>query len=1583
MATNPDINSDLEPAVNDIPTPVETVDVPESEPGARDWNVFGPDEEEEQEAAKAQDLFDEEPETKFTPQVAPSDRNLSASVLAIALSDPAVSNDITLLSEANLEMARGLLENQQEYNARLRVAANRSIDTLKYLDEIRTGYERRAQQGETIPEGVRELVDQTYNDVTQSNTERRAAYAAEMETVERVRDFMTNGDIHEAYLVRSVAFNGGGAEQQLIDHMTRQLILAQRAEELETEYEDSDWIRGFFNGVLRAVPLLDSFSAAGILDDAGIEGSNGGIINFILRGENLKDQREVLLGLPMEDFAEAMAADGPVMKAIRENASWLMDDPARAQEVGAILLSQKNDGAKLENFFGGLDAVLLGGGMVGRTTGILKGLGAAKASRDLTTKAVLETLQNGPQAAKRATSLGADEVMDNLTPSAFRADATGVGMSADVVASLRTAEEIRRLFPDLMATNRFNSADEIQAAYESVEKSLMKEKYGKFIKDVTFVEENIRTGASKTFAGEVAADGATIHKVVITAGKKDGGGYAKPGYAKGLDSHFGREGTVWQDPVSKQWFNRYEVEVPADGFITGTLDTPDAALTFLRSSAVTADRSGVARGVVAGNAANLFKRKVADTIKNSMKGLSRKERNALNQVIMKGQNEAKWYDEAEFGQLYERTHGREPSKQAFEAYSVYRSMNDVDYLVRNEALYLRKYNEGFSSHKFSFEGNEVDVDGVLMTDPKKRPAGSQLWDADARRWLPENIPSSEIKKMVDEGYVMLRLDNPLNLPDKSLVRHVMVKKGGLKSRPLRRTQLNYSEGGSRAYKATHFIKQAMEDVGGNLISPRAHIAGSNLNEMKAWAQTMNGALELAAKGEKDPFRFDDIFQNRKGFPTGEEFMEMVDTGKISTKHKFEVVEDQGMPSAYFGKGQDALKYVDMDEVAIDQYYRSNGNMYYGSKGEALKDTTGEFAETIDPWETLNSSLSEASRTYSFSGYKQNMLERFKNTYGQFLENGGASDTYSSLYRLATADVAQGVDSKIASRIKQEQSAIRRLMNFQTGFEKDLAQRWRRAADWVLGDAAENSIRGHTRSFMYWLDRNNPVQAIRSFTFDSNLGFFNIGQLFIQSSTLMSAMALSPRHGAKGLSMVPTMKMYAVSGYRDDVLDTLAKNGAWKGSFDTADEFKEYAKFLRDSNLYEVSGHNLAQLREYGADRLFGATGAYNAVAEKGRMFFYFAEQANRSVSSRIAWEELKERGLKPGTAKFRDEFSLLTDDYSFNMMSQTSAGFQHGLTSIPTQFWAYSFRMMDALMGKRFTTQQKVRLLTMNMAMGGAAGVPGGALIAKLYEEYTGGPVSIEEADGWLARGVIDGLVHTLTEADVEIGKKIGSADLITNVIKDVMGTGEYGEKTVLEMAMGAAGGKLGSALPALADVVKYSAAENGVGGPLEKEVWLRLAREIATFKNGTAAYNAALYDTYVSKSGQTIAADLPDADAFFFALGFTPGEQGRLGYYFDQNDSEEVEEAAKMLNRWRQDAFTYPDKYEESRQKAQAFMSLYPPHQRMAIKRRAQRIESPSLYDSVTIRFEKDLRRDEFIDNTVSSIQEETNTGYENLENN
>jgi len=962
-----------------------------------------------------------------------------------------------------------------------------------------------------------------------------------------------------------------------------------------------------------------------------------------------------------------------------------------------------------------------------------------------------------------------------------------------------------------------------------------------------------------------------------------------------------------------------------------------------------------------------------------MKGVSKKDAAFTNSVIEKGISESRWYSYDEFADNFQRQAGYMPSDRVRNQYETYRALHDVAYITRNNELYRKAAAEGAESLKFTLGGRTVDIDGVVNWTPKKKPLNDDVWDAESGRWLDKDV---DLEKMAKDGWVQVKLTNPFDLPNGDVAHFVMVRRGDLEIRPLRRIQLNYSMGGSRAYNTKWFAKQARTNGVGSLLNPRTFIAGMNPNDTKAWARVMNEAIDYAKtnKGKMDIEDLRTILSKHGHTPSAEEFQDLVDANKIDINNHIEVVHDREMPSQYFGKNEHDLRYVDASETSAESYERSMGRLYYGEKGEHLKDYTGKPAELINPLESLNKTLVEATRTTGLSGYKDSMLTRFKDTYGGFLDLD-TIDTTDSLYKLAEARIKPGVplSDGLVAQIKNEQAALRRILRFETKFERSLRETNRNIAEWVLGSAREGTIRD--RLYHSLSDSSlSPVEFLRSMAFDLNLGFFNVGQLFIQSSTLASAIALyGPIKGAKAVPAAAAMVAYSISKYSDNVLDVMAKKGIHKlAGFKSEEEFKQFAHFLRDSGVDTVTGSNLSMINSYGSERVFGAASKWDVATEKGRMFFYAAEQLNRSGAARIAWDILTEKGMKPGSSKFKEEFIRLTNDYSMSMMNHTTAGFQHGLASIPTQFWAYSFRMAEVLGGKTFTKEQKIRFLLANFAMAGTAGIPFGFIAEKTYEHMTGEPTSFDQNAfaATMERGLIDALAYVATDADVRIGDKVGTMDTIPNTILDFLNLGEYGDKSLLEVATGATGGKIGSVVPTMWDVLYYSssvAAGWDEAAPIAKDAWIKMAREIQTLNFTHNAYIAYNYNEFYNKSGDLVADALPDADSFFFALGFNPAEMDEMSYYnkINKENKTTVNDAAKIISRWRQQAFTRPDTYEENRQKELAFMQLFSPSEKRKILRRAFEIKDPSMSESIKRRVKKELQEGKFYDAVGEGLNE------------
>jgi hypothetical protein len=1040
--------------------------------------------------------------------------------------------------------------------------------------------------------------------------------------------------------------------------------------------------------------------------------------------------------------------------------------------------------------------------------------------------------------------------------------------------------------------------------------------------------------------------------------------------------------------VSGGYFVKARFNISEEGFRTTALDTPENGMfSFARSDARRVDSSAQRKAVAAGANADKLQKAITDRLRESVKGINGEDRGRLDEIIRMGQNKSQWANDSQFRALFERLSGGEPpSDRVLGAYKEYQLANDLEYVIRNDEMYKTYAASGHETVTFDLGKTGLKINGTgKVTIGGTKPTERVFNSTDGIHYNSRNpLTAEEFKRLSDEGYVLVTTKEPVGFPDGTKLRQVMMKREELTRAPLSREQLAYKAGGHRMYTGKYFIKQTMRgvqpDTGSSyLLNPNVYRTGNNPNRLRAWADIFNRALDDVANGITDPQHFDDnVFANGKGlsFPKGEEFLREVEAGRINVKDHVEVVGDRELPAAYNEADDRVLRLVDEDESSTGGYFRTTGRLYTSSRGEALTDEFGQLAETVDPWETANTALANISRMSSLSNYKLNVMDRFRNTYGAHLDVRNVERLTDS--ELIKAKPKNGTSLELKRQINAEQAAVSRILNFETEFEKTANQQASNVARWILGDA-DGGFREKAHDAFYWLNKNNPVNYIRGLAFDAKLGLFNVGQLFLQSSTMLASTALSPRHGLKGMGGALPMFAYVNAKGAENVLDVLAKNGSWRvAGFGTEQEFKEYARFAYKSGFMDVSNTHLS-INDFRPNRVFGASSVIEGIREKGRVFFYSAEILNRSVSTRIAWEELKEQGVQLGSAEFREKFIGLADDYSMNMTHESSAAFQKGLWSIPTQFWGYNVRSMDAMFGKRFTPAQRSRLILSQFALYGAGGVP----LIDAFGEYakTQGGVPIETGTlaSYLDRGVMDNAFAALTGADIRIGEKLGTGQFLTDTLKktgaaeiinnisnpiigDIFTINSFDEQSIAETAGGAtfsiATSAIGTGKDVIASVYDYARAESGndQGFPILKENILKMADNISTVSNVHKALLVNQYGIYRSNGGSIQASGLPSQDAFFVALGMRPQEVDNMAVMqqFTKNREDVVKEAAKVVRNWRQEAFTIPDKYEENQKKVNFYVSLLPPAIRKQVLNQTN-VDSASLYEYIQKKYDQE----------------------------
>jgi hypothetical protein len=615
----------------------------------------------------------------------------------------------------------------------------------------------------------------------------------------------------------------------------------------------------------------------------------------------------------------------------------------------------------------------------------------------------------------------------------------------------------------------------------------------------------------------------------------------------------------------------------------------------------------------------------------------------------------------------------------------------------------------------------------------------------------------------------------------------------------------------------------------------------------------------------------------------------------------------------------------------------------------------------------NQALFNVARLSSFDDFKTSAVQRWVNTYGKFLEHDPNASP-AEIFNGATVGRRASLDLK--HQIEGQREAIQRMLNFRSDFDLWKENTLRKMHEWIVGNS-DNVLRQAISKAPLWVIDHNPINVLRGLAFDMKLGMLNPGQLLVQISTAFSALAMSPKAGLKGMFTIAPWIAYRTAirnGVGDNVLDVLAKRGFAKLSgFSNEVEFKNYFKFLDKSGFFAFGDSHLLVNTAHPA-AAYSFLNKQDAVRTAGRFFFNRAEDVNRLVAARIAYDEAVAKFGKAdlGNFEFSEFFRARAENYSFNMSQTSAAAWQKGLLSIPTQFWAYNWRMMEALVGKQFTRNQKIRLLMSQMFMAGTAGVPLGSLITDLMNKHTGAaprlaahpddargePSTGEIAYATLQRGMVDELVNQMTGADVQIGQRLGTGDFFQQLAEKFAGYSEYSDKvTPAELAGGATYSVMGDALDAAFNVVRHlTAAETGGidASEMTQNDWETLAKQISSANNVFfKRYYAEKFGIYQSQKGRTLISDLPKGDTFFLALGMAPGElRDRSAIMaWKDNRKEMINDSADIINNLYSESIRQPDKFDQNSRIISQIVNMLPPEHRTEVLRQAHLSRDPSDY--------------------------------------
>jgi len=950
----------------------------------------------------------------------------------------------------------------------------------------------------------------------------------------------------------------------------------------------------------------------------------------------------------------------------------------------------------------------------------------------------------------------------------------------------------------------------------------------------------------------------------------------------------------------------------------------------------------------------------------TFRALKSRERKALDSIIKLGEREGKWFSRNEIDVLYndrfDLTDAVTPER-FHEAYAGYRMLNDLEYMLRNDEVFSIKNAQGLQTATISsntgFELQPSNV-RVLRQLPKSLPKGRTYNATDNFHYLEDDLRKYNAQKLQEEGYVFVELDRIVSVPYREgnvYVKNIIVRKSELSVRPLSNTQINYRAGGHRMYSPNvrWFVKQATvlrqaDSQETFLGAARTWKGATNKAELADWVERHNHGIRIMRELRDGTRSEDEAREALEGLvDDADSFFNDVEDGVIGLDEFFEAVGDRELPSAY---AQGRMPTIEGEDDAVPGFLSSvetQGRMYYSPKGKPLTNVEGEELPTLDAYDTVNTALGSVANLVGLSTYKQRAMGKWIKTYGNYLDVAGRK---SFSRQFVEGQFRRDTPTPIVNAAEQQRQTIMRTLNWTTP-EQMKAKTLTRNLINYLEEKNTFTTRNASR-LINWVDQSDFMSKLRGLVFDSKLGLFNIAQFPMQITTMLAATSIDPRKGMQAMYATPFLRAMNTK-YNDMDSFVEALQGRTFG-FASTEEFVDMASELRRSGFLDVNSSQV-QINDMNLSTGFNLTGSkITDVRELGRTFFYEAERWNRTTAWQMGWRRAREKYPNVDRQEFLEKVFQEAEDLSLNMTEASSAMYQKGIFSIPTQFWAYQNRILEAAFGRQFTPREKMRLILGQAFLYGSAGIPGVALISEYFKGRSGAAPTLQDTPVAFAmdRGFIDTVIQMATGNDLAFSERAGIGHFHTDVVRELFGLGRYGDESTFEVLGGASASIFWDTSQDLMKLFKWMAVEAGAGqpmGPVTRQQATNLFRNISTVNNSLKAYALWKFGILESSSGKTLFAEGTTSDAIAAFLGIPMGEVQDINAKVNwlKNRKKAVEDAAQILIDYRTKfAASYPNTGDIGNE-LYLFTQVIPPDLLFEALDRANRFTPDPVYESIS----------------------------------
>jgi len=557
---------------------------------------------------------------------------------------------------------------------------------------------------------------------------------------------------------------------------------------------------------------------------------------------------------------------------------------------------------------------------------------------------------------------------------------------------------------------------------------------------------------------------------------------------------------------------------------------------------------------------------------------------------------------------------------------------------------------------------------------------------------------------------------------------------------------------------------------------------------------------------------------------------------------------------------------------------SYGGPFRGARAthEILFGIEGNVPKRLDAYDSISRNLKYISNIMPINDWRASVQRMWMNTAAKISETEGkniladSNDFWSEISGLTKHDPKriglEDLREYLADQIRIPTRDERMFDSLSRGLAETMEKTFL-DSDFTIPLLGKQNLR---KSVMN-LRHVDPFSMARTATFHPLLGFFNVSQLIVQAQGASIALALDPLSAPRRIAEYTYLRAIVDIGSHDLRAQNTVRKAMAKFAGIPEDEAIEIADQFLKSGL----SSSIKLSADMGAALSAGTSSfkALKTIADKGLIFYREGELVTRGYSflqARAAWK-IKNPGKKIDD---KDLKSIIDDTYRImmNMSRANRAEWQKGAFSVPTQFTQVYWKFIGNMTGKKWSKGEKAKVLAMQLAIFGAAGVPGltyvGNGIANLAG-YEPGDIPDGFIDG-LASG-FEGFVTGLTGIDNDFSSRMafmGNNDTIVTKLFDA-------ETPMTEAMFGAFGsvfGRTTDAIKKLAPLFANPFMDDSTMDLNSLNTALSgIAKITSTWNNIQKVYAGVQMNRFLSSKGKYVASvgDMNPQTLVFKALGF------------------------------------------------------------------------------------------------------------------